>query len=105
MGKGHMYDVKFSTSVWGEAISFFLQHVSVLLFCYGLRGGTLFHFYFDLFWRWVGPSSRLGLGSVSGCIIGKPTRGIMEMDLHGTESVELGTILNGNGNGGSNYYW
>ena len=107
MGKGHIYDVKFSTSVWGEAISFFLQHVSVLLFCYGLRGGTLFHFYFDLFWRWVGPSSRLGLGSVSGCIIGKPTRGIMEMDLHGTESVELGTILNGNGNGngGSNYYW
>ena len=69
----------------------------------GEEGELYFIFYFDLFWRWVGPSSRLGLGSVSGCIIGKSTRGIMEMDLHGTESMELGTIWNGNG--GSDYYW
>lgn len=38
---------------------------------------------------WV-PHRGWELGSVSGCIIGKPTRGIKERDLHSTESMGLG---------------
>jgi hypothetical protein len=59
-----MYDVILSTSGLGEAISLFLQHFSVLIFCIGKEGESHSIFISISFGVWVDPPSRLALGSV-----------------------------------------